>query len=594
MAEETPQEHRLTLTEVIDALVAEGIVGATEGDRFKQERRYHKGDTHPIIVIAEQRWKSLLPPHRMLDLETLTQWLASWCGLDYMHVDPLKINISGVTEVMSISYATRFRILPVEVRANEVVIATAEPFQRAWEAEMLPILRKDIRRVISNPDDITRFQVEFYNLARSIKGAMSKGDVTGGTNFEQLVELGKGNKQFDANDSHIVTIVDWLWQYAFEQRASDIHVEPRRDLGIVRFRIDGVLHQVYQIPMTVLKAMTSRIKILGRMDVIEKRRPQDGRIKTRTPDGLEVELRLSTLPTAFGEKLVMRIFDPDVLVRDFSELGFAPEEQTQWNEMASRPNGIILVTGPTGSGKTVTLYSTLKHLATPEVNVCTLEDPIEMIEGSFNQVQILPDIGMGFAEGIRSLMRQDPDIIMVGEIRDLETADMAIQAALTGHLVLSTLHTNDAPSAMTRLVELGVPPYMLSATVLGVMAQRLIRTLCPQCKQPGGLRAEDEAAWTALVSPWKSTMPSQLYHPVGCLDCRMTGYKGRVGIYEIMPMSAEIMKLVAEGAELTKLREQAMREGMKPLRIAGAKKVAAGLTTIAEIIKVAPPMFDRN
>ncbi|MCX7146167.1 MAG: GspE/PulE family protein [Sulfuritalea sp.] len=594
MAEETPQEHRLTLTEVIDALVAEGIVGATEGDRFKQERRYHKGDTHPIIVIAEQRWKSLLPPHRMLDLETLTQWLASWCGLDYMHVDPLKINISGVTEVMSISYATRFRILPVEVRANEVVIATAEPFQRAWEAEMLPILRKDIRRVISNPDDITRFQVEFYNLARSIKGAMSKGDVTGGTNFEQLVELGKGNKQFDANDSHIVTIVDWLWQYAFEQRASDIHVEPRRDLGIVRFRIDGVLHQVYQIPMTVLKAMTSRIKILGRMDVIEKRRPQDGRIKTRTPDGLEVELRLSTIPTAFGEKLVMRIFDPDVLVRDFSELGFADEESKQWQEMSVQPNGIILVTGPTGSGKTVTLYSTLKHLATPEVNVCTLEDPIEMIEGSFNQVQILPDIGMGFAEGIRSLMRQDPDIIMVGEIRDLETADMAIQAALTGHLVLSTLHTNDAPSAMTRLVDLGVPPYLLSATVLGVMAQRLIRTLCPKCKQAGGMRAEDEAAWTALVAPWKSSKPAQLYHAVGCLDCRMTGYKGRVGIYEIMPMSVEIKKLVANGAELGKLREQAMREGMKPLRIAGAKKVAAGLTTIAEIIKVAPPMFDPN
>jgi general secretion pathway protein E len=371
-------------------------------------------------------------------------------------------------------------------------------------------------------------------------------------------------------------------------------MEPRRNLGIVRFRIDGVLHQVYQIPMTVLNAMTSRIKILGRMDVIEKRRPQDGRVKTRTQDGQEVELRLSTLPTAYGEKLVMRIFDPEVLVRDFSELGFASEEAATWQAMSSRPNGIILVTGPTGSGKTVTLYSTLKSLATPEVNVCTLEDPIEMVEGSFNQVQILPDIGMGFAEGIRSLMRQDPDIIMVGEIRDLETAEMAIQAALTGHLVLSTLHTNDAPSAITRLVELGVPSYMLSATVLGVMAQRLIRTLCPKCKQPGGLRAEDEAAWIALVAPWKSTMPSQLYHPVGCLDCRMTGFKGRIGIYEIMQMSPEIMRLVAEGVELSRLREQAMREGMKPLRIAGAKKVAAGLTTIAEIIKVAPPLLDGN
>ena len=595
MNQTTIKDHRLTLPEVADALVADGLVVGPIAEKFKQERRYFKADTHPLLVVAEQRWKSPEPPHRVLDIEFLTQWLAKWSGLDYFHIDPLKINLAAVTGIMSSTYATRFSILPVEVKPNEVVIATAEPFQRDWEAEMKPILRKEIRRVIASPEDILRYQVEFYNLAKFVKGAMNKGEIAGGaSNFEQLVEMGKSNKQFDANDQHIVRIVDWLWQYAFEQRASDIHVEPRRGMGIVRFRIDGVLHQVYQIPMTVLNAMTSRIKILGRMDVIEKRRPQDGRIKTRTQDGQEVELRLSTLPTAFGEKLVMRIFDPDVLVRDFSELGFAPEEAATWRAMSAQPNGIILVTGPTGSGKTVTLYTTLKNLATPEVNVCTLEDPIEMVEGSFNQVQIVPDIGMGFAEGIRALMRQDPDIIMVGEIRDLQTADMAIQAALTGHLVLSTLHTNDAPSAITRLVELGVPPYLLSATVLGVMAQRLIRTLCPQCKQPGGMRAEDEAAWTALVAPWKSTMPTQLYHPVGCLDCRKTGYKGRVGIYEIMPMSAEIMKLVSEGAELAKLREQAMREGMKPLRIAGAKKVAAGLTTIAEVLKVAPPMFDGN
>ena len=587
------QDHRLALPEIIDALIADGLVNVDEADRFKQERRYFKGETHPLVVIAEQRWKSLSPPHRVLDMDGLTQWLARWCGLDYQHIDPLKVNFAAVTEVMSSAYAVRFRILAVEVKPHEVVIATAEPFQRAWEAELAPMLRKPIRRVIANPDDIARYQVEFYNLAKSIKGAMGKGDVSGGaSNFEQLVELGKSNKQFDANDQHIVRIVDWLWQYAFEQRASDIHVEPRRDIGIVRFRIDGVLHQVYQIPMAVLNAMTSRVKILGRMDVVEKRRPQDGRIKTRMPDGTEVELRLATLPTAFGEKLVMRIFDPEVLVRDFSELGFADDEVATWRGLSTQPNGIILVTGPTGSGKTVTLYSTLKELATPEVNVCTLEDPIEMIEPAFNQVQILADIGMGFAEGIRSLMRQDPDIIMVGEIRDLETADMAIQAALTGHLVLSTLHTNDAPSAMTRLLDLGVPPYLLSATVLGVMAQRLVRTLCPHCKEPGGLRSEDEDAWNAMVAPWKSGKPAQIYRPVGCLECRMTGFLGRIGIYEIMPMSADIRKLVAGKADLAKLREQAMREGMKPLRIAGAKKVAAGLTTIAEIIKVAPPISE--
>jgi general secretion pathway protein E len=589
------KEHRLSLPEVIEALVADGQIGASDADAFIKERRYYRGEAHPLQVVAEQRWKSAQAPHRLLDLDELTQWLARWCGLPYLHIDPLKVNFAGIADVMSNTYATRFRILPLEVKANEVVIATAEPFERAWEAELAPILRRDIRRVIANPADIARFQVEFYNLARSIKGAQSKGDITsGGSNFEQLVELGKNNKQFDANDQHIVKIVDWIWQYAFEQRASDIHVEPRRDLGIVRFRIDGVLHQVYQIPMSVLNAMTSRIKILGRMDVVEKRRPQDGRIKTRMPNGLEVELRLATLPTAFGEKLVMRIFDPDVLVRDFAELGFGDGEAAIWRNMTSQPNGIVLVTGPTGSGKTVTLYSTLKTLATPEVNVCTLEDPIEMVESTFNQVQVLPDIGMGFPEGIRALMRQDPDIIMVGEIRDLETAEMAIQAALTGHLVLSTLHTNDAPSAITRLLDLGVPPYLLSATVIGVMAQRLVRTLCPHCKKPGGLRAEDEATWNELVAPYKANRPAQLYYPVGCLECRNTGYQGRIGIYELMPMSMDLKRLVSARADLATLRAQAQKDGMKPLRIGGARKIGAGLTTMAEILKVAPPQQEAD
>ena len=568
-ADSKDKEHRLSLTEVVEALLTDGLIEPTIAAVFLKERRYFRGDIHPLKVIAEQRWKSLLPPHKALDLDLLSEWLAGWSGLGYFHIDPLKVNFAGVTDVMSNAYATRFRILPVDVRPNEVVIATAEPFERAWEVEIAQIVRRDIRRVIANPDDIAQYQVEFYNLAKSIKGAQAKGDVAAtGTNFEQLVELGKSNKQFDANDQHIVRIVDWIWQYAFEQRASDIHVEPRREVGIVRFRIDGVLHQVYQIPMSVLNAMTSRIKILGRMDVVEKRRPQDGRIKTRMSNGDEVELRLATLPTAFGEKLVMRIFDPDVLVRDFSELGFGDSEATTWRGMTTQPNGIVLVTGPTGSGKTVTLYSTLKHLATPEVNVCTLEDPIEMVEPAFNQVQVVHEIGMGFAEGIRALMRQDPDIIMVGEIRDLATAEMAIQAALTGHLVLSTLHTNDAPSAITRLLDLGVAPYLLSATVIGVMAQRLIRTLCPHCKKPGGMRAEDEQAWSDLVAPYKANRPTQLYYPVGCLECRNTGYMGRIGIYELMPMNLELKRLVSARAE------------------------AAGLTTIQEILKVAPPADD--
>ena len=589
-APEPQKDHRLSLTEVVNALMASGEITAEEGEKFKQDRRYYQGDAHPLVVIAGQRWKSA-KSDTLLDLPALTQWLADWSGLPYFHIDPLKINFSIVTEVMSNAYAIRFRVLPIEVRANEVVIATSEPFERGWEEELKPALRKDIRRVVASPEDIARFQVEFYNLAKSVKGAMARGGMgsSGISNFEQLVELGQKNKSIDANDQHVVLIVDWLWQYAFEQRASDIHVEPRREFGIVRFRIDGIMHQVYQVPVGVLNAMTSRIKILGRMDVVEKRRPQDGRIKTRTPDGQEVELRLSTLPTAFGEKLVMRIFDPDVLVRDFSALGFSTDDSSRWGGMTSQPGGIILVTGPTGSGKTTTLYSTLKQLATPEVNLSTLEDPIEMVEPAFNQVQIQSEIGMGFAEGIRALMRQDPDIIMVGEIRDLETAEMAIQAALTGHLVLSTLHTNDAPSAITRLLDLGVPSYLIQSTLLGVMAQRLVRTLCPHCKKAGGLRVEDETSWKALVRPWKTAMPATLYHPQGCLECRRTGYQGRLGLYEIMLMSESLKELVTERTDIARLRDQAMREGMQPLRISGARKIAAGLTTIEEVVKVAPP-----
>jgi general secretion pathway protein E len=587
------QDGRLALGGVLDWLVADKMVEAEAAAQLKKERRYYRGTTHPLVIVAQQKWKKgSAPGSSLLTLEALSEWLAKRVGMEYLHIDPLKIDFAGVTEIMSSAYATRFRILPVAVTPKEAVIATAEPGVRDWEPELARIIKRDIKRVIANPLDIERYQVEFYNLAKSIKGANKSASVTGLSNFEQLVELGRTEKPLDANDAHVVRVVDWLWQYAFEQRASDIHIEPRRELGIVRFRIDGVLHQVYQIPAPVLAAMTSRIKILARMDVVEKRRPQDGRIKTRSGEQ-DVELRISTLPTAFGEKIVMRIFDPEVLVRDFSELGFSEEDQGRWKEMTDRPNGIVLVTGPTGSGKTTTLYSTLKSLATSEVNVCTIEDPIEMIEPAFNQMQVVSAIELGFAEGVRALMRQDPDIIMVGEIRDLETAEMAVQAALTGHLVLSTLHTNDAPSAIARLLELGVAPYLLNATLNGIMAQRLVRTLCPHCKQTVELnRAEDQAAWDALVAPWKSKHPARLYKPVGCLECRMTGYMGRIGIYETLVFTHALKALVSQNADLIALREQAFKEGMKPLRISGAMKVGAGLTTIDEVLKVAPPVRD--
>src|SRR5881396_450667 len=393
-------EHRLTLGEILDGLIEDKLISAEAAEQLKKERRYYRGTMHPLAIVADQKWKK---GNALLTLDALTEWLAKRVGLEYLHIDPLKIDFAAVTEVMSSAYATRFRVLPVGVSAKEAIVATAEPHVREWEAELARISKREIRRVIANPLDIERYQVEFYNLARSIKGANRTASAASGlSNFEQLVELGKSDKQFDANDAHIVRIVDWLWQYAFEQRASDIHIEPRREQGIVRFRIDGVLHQVYQIPGAVLAAMTSRIKILGRMDVVEKRRPQDGRIKTRTLEQADVELRLSTLPTAFGEKIVMRIFDPEVLVRDFRELGFSDDDQKRWNEMTARPNGIVLVTGPTGSGVATQLNATLKALATPEVNVCTIEDPIEMVEPAFNQMQVQPAIELGFAEGVRA------------------------------------------------------------------------------------------------------------------------------------------------------------------------------------------------
>jgi general secretion pathway protein E len=542
---------------------------------------------HPLEAIADQKWKSLLPPHKQMSLDWLVEWLAGKLDVPHMHIDPLKIDLGAVTATMTNAYAERYRILPVAVDRLTLTVATGEPFVRSFAEELERILKLQVRFVFANPQDVRRYLAEFYNLARSMKRAQdaSKGDFAYARNFEQLVELGK-HGHLDANDQHIVHIVDWLWQYAFEQRASDIHIEPRRDAGLVRFRIDGVLHQVYAIPSPVLMAVTSRIKLLARMEIVEKRRPQDGRIKTLSPESEEVELRISTMPTAFGEKIVMRIFSPEVLVRDFTDLGFTAEDRARWEQMTREPNGIILVTGPTGSGKTTTLYSTLKGLSTPEVNVCTIEDPIEMIEPAFNQMQVQPIINVDFASGVRTLLRQDPDIIMVGEIRDRDTADMAVQAALTGHLVLSTLHTNDAPTAVTRLLDLGVPSYLLNSTLLGVMAQRLVRTLCPHCKQPG--EPPDEETWTAITSPWRGERPVQVMRPVGCLECRMTGYFGRMGIYEVMLVTPQLRRLITHEADDRAIRDQAFKDGMKPLRVSGAMKIASGLTTADEVVKVAP------
>jgi general secretion pathway protein E len=542
---------------------------------------------HPLIRLASVGI-TRLADGKPLDIETIAQWLAGRAGLQYLRIDPLKVDVGKVADTMSAVYAERHKVLPVQVTPHEVVIATSEPFVTDWVAEVERQSKRRVRLVVANPLDIAKFTAEFFALAKSVKAALKSGSGSGTASFEQLVELNRSNKPLDANDQGVVQVVDWLWQYAFDQRASDIHLEPRRDQGVIRFRIDGVLHPVYQLPMGVHSAMTARIKLLGRMDVVEKRRPQDGRIKTRNPRGDEVEMRLSTLPTAFGEKMVMRIFDPDTTVKNLDALGFSQHDAERWEQLVKKPHGIVLVTGPTGSGKTTTLYSTLKRLATEEVNVNTIEDPIEMIEPAFNQTQVQPHLDFGFPEGLRALMRQDPDIIMVGEIRDLQTAEMAVQAALTGHLVFSTLHTNDAPSAVSRLMELGVPSYLINATLLGVLAQRLVRTLCNQCRAPDESTSRETLA--ELVKPWQVSGGYRPYKALGCVDCRMTGFRGRMGLYELLTVTESFKEKVSRDPSIDALRRQAIADGMRPLRLAGARKVAEGITTVEEILASTPPL----
>ena len=572
---------------LVEWLSEDGVISAAEAQRTIARCAQVQSAQHPLIRLASVSM-TRVADGKPLDIETIAQWLAGRAGLSYLRIDPLKVDVGKVADTMSAVYAERHKVLPVQVTTSEVVIATSEPFITDWVSEVERQAKRSVRLVVANPTEIARYTAEFFALAKSVKAAMKAGGSSGAASFEQLVELNKSNKQLDANDQGVVQVVDWLWQYAFDQRASDIHLEPRRDQGVIRFRIDGVLHPVYQMPMGVHNAMTARIKLLGRMDVVEKRRPQDGRIKTRNPRGDEVEMRLSTLPTAFGEKMVMRIFDPDTTVKDLDALGFSQHDATRWEQLVKRPYGIVLVTGPTGSGKTTTLYSTLKRIATEEVNVSTIEDPIEMIEPAFNQTQVQAHLDFDFPEGLRALMRQDPDIIMVGEIRDLQTAEMAVQAALTGHLVFSTLHTNDAPSAVSRLMELGVPSYLINATLLGVLAQRLVRTLCAQCREKD--EGSSREALAEIVKPWQINGGYQPYKPVGCVDCRMTGFMGRMGLYELLTVTEAFKDKVTKEPNIDALRRQAVTDGMRPLRLAGALKVAGGVTTIEEILSTTPPM----
>jgi general secretion pathway protein E len=540
-------------------------------------------DVGEIEVIASFRFHRLDRPDLFVDEELITRTCAEHLGMPFVNLDPLSLDYKLVTETFGGPFSERHLVVALEDRADRLTVAVAD----LWNHELLQSIArfkaKEVVAVAAQKSEILQVIVEFHGFRRSMRAAEAdlRSDLPDIGNLEQLYRL-KDTGEIDASDQPVVQAVWYLLNYAFEQRASDIHVEPKRDEALVRMRIDGVLHTIHRLPKAVHNAVISRVKTLARMDIAERRRPQDGRFKTTHKD-LEVELRVSTVPTAFGEKVVMRVFDPGVLLQDIENLGFFRRELLHFERFITSKSGMVLVTGPTGSGKTTTLYSAMRHISTPRVNICTLEDPIEIVHESFNQMAVQPKIGFGFGTALRNILRQDPDIIMVGEIRDGETAENAVQAALTGHLVISTLHTNDSATSITRLLDLQVYPFLISSTLLGVVAQRLVRKICPHCAVDEYLT--DEQVLTLRIKGAKGRR-LRVKRGVGCVKCRGTGYKGRTGIFECMPMTPRIAKLVNEKASAAEIKKEALNDGMLTLREYAIKKMARGETTYEEVLAV--------
>ncbi len=536
-----------------------------------------------IDIVLYLKIKRKDEPSKRVDEDLIYKALAQAWKVPYKKIDPLKLELNLVTGTISKSFAAKHLLLPLMIEEGKLIVATPDPFnyEAIHDVEMVSKLK--VKPVISAKSDIKKFINEFFGFRYSISAAedlfSTKGIDIG--NLEQFVSL-KSMDDLPSTDQHIVNAVNHLFTYSFDQKASDIHIEPKRDICLVRMRIDGVLNTVYKLPKKLHNAVVSRIKTLSRLDMAEKRRPQDGRIKMKK-DKTEVEIRVSTIPVAFGEKVVLRIMDPDVLFQDLEGLGFTSTDFKRYKNLVAMPFGIILVTGPTGSGKSTTLYSTLRMLSSSKVNITTIEDPIEMIHEQFNQIAAQPAIDVTFGSVLRNIMRQDPDIIMVGEIRDLETAQAAVQAALTGHLVLSTLHTNDAASTIFRLLDLGIPPYLIHSSLNGIVAQRLVRKICPDCAQEFEMDAKELISLGLQI---KTHGMVKLKHGKGCVKCRKTGYRGRTGIYEIMPYSDSLKRLTTSDTGLEELRKQAMREGLVLLRQNGIKKMLQGQTTYQEILRV--------
>jgi len=546
-------------------------------------RGLRRAELSPIELLASFEFPDQRRDAELIDEDKATQVVSQATGIPYRKIDPLKLDAGLITRTLSRPFARRHAVLPLERRGGLLVVATANPFDRELFENLRGLTGLEIEPVLAAPSDIHRAIAEVYGFRAQVSEAQTQ--LSGGTidvgNLEQFVDL-SGIEALETSSEPVIAAVEYLLHYAFEQRASDIHIEPRRDESIIRMRIDGVLHPVHRIPKGVHGAIANRFKIMARLD-IASRKPQDGRIRTARGDA-EMELRVSTIPTTFGDKVVVRVLDPSVLVRDLSELGFLPDERETFERWLLRPHGLIVVTGPTGSGKTTTLYSALQALASPEVNVVTIEDPIEMVHEDFNQIAANPRTGTSFAEALRHVLRQDPDVIMVGEVRDADTATQAVQAALTGHLVLTTLHTNDAVGAIARLRDLGVPSFLIAGTLTGVVAQRLVRQVCPSCAEDIPLTA-DEVAGLGVPHPEDHAGELLARRGSGCAKCRYTGYYGRAGLFEILGINARLRHLIAEGATPEALIRTARQDGLKSLREHAVQKVAAGVTSYEEAMR---------
>ncbi len=549
-------------------------------------RALRRAEISPVEVLASFQFPDARREAELVDEDKATQAVAQALGVTYRKIDPLKLDAQLITRTLSKPFARKHAVLPVERKNGALVVATANPFDRELLENLRGLVGCDVEPVLSAPSDIHRAIAEVYGFRQQIReahvqlqdAAAPAADVT---NLEQFVNL-SGIDALEASSEPVIAAVEYLLHYAFEQRASDIHIEPRREESIIRMRIDGVLHPIHRIPKSVHGAIANRFKIMSRLDISLKR-PQDGRIRTARGD-TEMELRVSTMPTTFGDKVVIRILDPTILVRDLSELGFLPDERDAFERWLVRPHGLVLVTGPTGSGKTTTLYSALQALASPEVNVVTIEDPIEMVHEDFNQIAANPKTGTGFAEALRHVLRQDPDVVMVGEVRDGDTAQQAVQAALTGHMVLTTLHTNDTIGAIARLRDLGVPSFLTAATLTGVVAQRLVRQVCPSCAADVPLTADEVHA---LGVPHPEDYAGRLVarRGEGCTKCRFTGYYGRAGIFEVLGVNPRLRHLIAEGATPEVLTRTARQDGLRSLREHAIRKVAGGSTSFEEAMR---------